>query len=65
MSLRIYKLTREGRRKVKIPADGREPILDHLYEFKTATRDELVTMDKDANYKLREFIHAGLVMEVT
>lgn len=62
--MKIYKLTGEGRKRVKIPAQQREEILDHLYENKTATRDELLAIDKDASRKLRQFSKEHLIMEV-
>jgi len=50
---------------VKIPRPVREEILDHLYQFKTATSDELATIDPDARSKLRRFKQLGYVREVT
>lgn len=46
---------------MKIPRPAREEILDHLYQFKTATSDELVAIDPDAVDKLRRFKRAGYV----
>jgi len=63
--MQIYKLTGEGRRSVRVPNQVREEILDHLYEFKTARREELIAIDKDAISKLAKFKREGLVMEVT
>lgn len=64
-AMKIYRLTGEGRRRVKVPGQSREPILDHLYEFKTSTHDELLALDGDARSKLRGFVSDRLVMEVT
>lgn len=63
--MKIYKLTGEGKKWVRVPGQVREEILDHLYEFQTARREELVTIDKDAISKLAKFQREGLVMEVT
>ena len=63
--MKIYKLTGEGRKRVKVPTQQREGILDFLYENKTATRDELLAIGKDASSKLRQFSREHLVMEVT
>ena len=63
--MRIYELTKEGKRSVKIPRPVREEILDHLYQFKTATSDELAAIDPDASSKLRRFKKLGYVREVT
>lgn len=60
---RIYRLTREGKKLVRVPGPEREPILDHLYEFRTASLDELLALDKEARDKLRLFISKGLVEE--
>lgn len=60
---RIYRLTREGKKLVRVPGPEREPILDHLYEFRTASFDELLALDKEARDKLRLFISKGLVEE--
>jgi len=60
--VRIFKLTPEGRRKLKIPSQRREPVLDYLYDNNTATLDELEAIDKDARAKLRQ--HKGLVEEI-
>ena len=61
--IRIYRLTREGKKLVRVPGPEREPILDHLYEFRTASFDELLALDKEARDKLRLFISKGLVEE--
>jgi hypothetical protein len=63
--MQIYKLTGEGKKWVKIPGQYREEILDHLYEFGTARREELLALDKEALTKLAKFKREGLVMEVT
>ena len=60
---RIYRLTREGKKLVRVPGPEREPILDHLYEFRTASLDELLALDKEARDKLRLFIGKGIVEE--
>lgn len=62
--MKIYNLTREGKKIVRIPSPSREVVLDHLYEFKTATRDELLAIDSDARNKLRTFISKGYVEEI-
>lgn len=62
--MKIYRLTKEGKRVARIPGSGRDVILDHIYEFKTATRDELEAIDKDARSKLRGYIHKGYVEEL-
>ena len=62
--MKIYKLTKEGRRVVKVPSPDREVILDHLYEFKTATRDELLAIDGGASTKLSTFTRKGYVEEL-
>lgn len=62
--MKIYKLTREGRRIAKIPGPNRDAVLDHIYEFKTATFDELLIVDKDARNKLREYKSKGYVEEL-
>lgn len=63
--MKIYRLTGEGKRWVRVPGQAREEILDHLYEFQTSRREELVAIDKDAISKLAKFQREGLVMEVT
>ena len=71
MALRIYKLTREGRRIVKVPGQERNPILDYLHEdgghSQTATSDELaLIVGKDKfQTEIRTLIGKGYVMEVT
>lgn len=62
--MKIYKLTGEGRKRVKVPSNAREEILDYLYEYKTATRDELLLIDKDASEKLSEYKREYLVEEI-
>lgn len=64
-ALKVYRLTGEGRKRVKVPSRLREPILDHLHEFKTATRDELLAIEDSGRSKLRDFVGNGLIMEVT
>ena len=59
--MKTYRLTSEGKRLVRVPRSGREEILDHLYEFKTATFDELLAIDKDARRKLAEWERRGYV----
>lgn len=63
--MKIYRLTKEGKRLVKIPRPKRDDLLDHLYEFKTSTLDELIAIDKDARSKLSKYIKAGYVEEIT
>lgn len=63
--MKIYRLTKEGKRVAKIPSPDREEILDHLYEFKTATRDELFAIDGGARGKLTTFVKKGYVEELT
>jgi len=63
--MKIYRLTGEGKKCVRVPGQVREEILDHLYEFKTVRQEELITLDKDAVSKLAKFKREGLVMEVT
>ena len=53
--MKVYKLTIEGRKKVKVMSRDREPVLDHLYENKTATLEELETIDKEARTVLRKY----------
>ena len=53
--MKIYRLTREGKRFVRIPSADRVDLLDHIYEFKTATIDELIAIDKDARDILRKY----------
>ena len=53
--MKIYRLTREGKKFVRVPRQNREEILDYLYQYKTAPLDELLTVDKNANSKLRTF----------
>ena len=62
--MKIYKLTREGKRIAKIPSPNRDEVLDHLYEFKTATRDELLAIDGDARSKLARYVKNGYVEEI-
>ena len=62
--MKIYRLTKEGRRVTRVPGPGRSGILDHLYEFKTATRDELLAIDSNARGKLVEYVKKGYVEEL-
>lgn len=62
--MKQYRLTKLGKRYVKVPGPNRESVLDHLYEFKVATLDELKAIDTDAPTKLREFVKAGFVEEL-
>ncbi len=62
--MKVYKLTKEGRKFVKIPTPKREEVLDHLYEFSTATSDELQAIDPEAKGKLYKFKKAGYVEEI-
>ena len=63
--MKIYRLTREGKRFARIPGPNRDVILDHLYEFKTATFDELLAIDRDARGKIRDYKRAGYIEEIT
>jgi len=63
--MKIYRLTKEGKRKVKVPGPNRDEILDHLYEFKTATLDELLAIDKGAREKVSGYKKSGYVEELT
>jgi len=63
--MRIYRLTKEGKRFVRIPRPDRDDVLDHLYEFKTATEDELVAIDSEAKSKLSRLAKAGYVEEIS
>lgn len=63
--MKIYKLTKEGRRVAKIPGPDRTEVLDYLYVNKTASDEELLSLDKEARSKLREFLRRGYVEEIT
>lgn len=62
--MKIYRLTKEGKRVARVPGPNRETVLDHLYTFKTATDEELEAIDKDAKTKLREYRRKGYVEEL-
>lgn len=62
--MRVYALTREGKKAARATNQGREEILDRLYPDKTAPYDELVQLDKDARSKIRAFVRKGLLEEV-
>lgn len=62
---KVYELTGEGRRKVRVPGKARDEILDHLYEFKTAREEELLALCTDARTRLNKFKRERLVREVT
>lgn len=64
-AFKVYKLTGEGKRVAKIPSGSREPILDHLHEFKTATQDDLLAIEDNARSKLRDFVSRRLITEVS
>ena len=57
--MKIYSLTGEGKKYVRIPQSSREEVLDYLYPDKTATLDELLMVDGDARSKLRKFGSRG------
>jgi len=54
--MRTFRLTKVGKKKVRIPSPEREPILDHLYEFKTGTEAELLAVDGDGKRKIKKFL---------
>jgi hypothetical protein len=61
--MRLYQLTREGRKVAKLPTHAREPILDFLYENKTATVETLKAVSGlDVHSELRRL--RGYVEEV-
>ena len=60
--MKTYKLTLEGRRRIKVISREREPVLDYLYEHKTATLAELEGIDKNARTVLREY--KGWIVEI-
>jgi len=62
--MKIYRLTKEGKRVAKVPGPNRDEILDYLYEWKTATLDELLIVDKGAKDRLREFTRKGYAEEL-
>lgn len=62
--MKIYALTREGRRVAKTTSQAREEILDRLYPNRTAPYDELLQLDKDARLKIKLFVGKGLMEEV-
>ena len=63
--MRVYRLTKEGKRLARIPRPERDPILDHLYEFKTSTLEELTAISEDARTKLAKYTKLGYVEELT
>jgi len=63
--MKIYRLTKEGKRAARIPGPNRDAVLDHIYEFKTASLDELLVVDKEARSKLNEYQRKGYVEELT
>lgn len=62
--MKVYRLTQEGKRVARVPNPNRCPVLDHLYEFKTASRDELLALSRDARSKLSEYARKGYVEEL-
>lgn len=62
---KIFRLTREGKKFVRVPLAERSFLLDHLYEFKTASLDELTTIDKEAREKLQAYKRSGYVEEIS
>lgn len=62
--MKVYALTREGKKVARSPSGDREEILDRLYPNKTAPLDELIKLDKDARTKIRAFVRGGLLEEV-
>jgi len=62
--VRVYALTKEGKKVARSASAGREEILDRLYPNRTAPFDELLKLDKDARTKIRLFVRKGLVEEV-
>lgn len=64
---KIYQLTGEGRRVVKVPTQNRNEVLDYINDkkSKTATLEELLQLDKFARSEIRKLKNKRLVMEVT
>ena len=61
--MRLYQLTKLGRKQAKLPTHTREPILDFLYENKTANLDTLKAISgQDVHSELRRL--RGYVEEV-
>ena len=64
--MREFSLTvPKGKDAAKLPSRERDPIIDYLHEFKTATYEELTSVvGRDRISKeLRELIDKGLVLE--
>jgi len=61
--MRIYRLSRAGKKIVRIPSPDRCPVLDFLYEHPTASLEELENVNKDARSKLRDYLKRGIVEE--
>ena len=59
--MKIYRLTEEGQRFVRVPQADREEMLDFLYEKKgkSATMDELLVVDGRARSKVPAFCKRG------
>ena len=59
-------MTKRGREKTRVPSPDREPVLDFLYENKTATYDQLVAVvgRESLSRTLNNYIRLGLVEEV-
>ena len=63
--MKIYRLTKEGKRVAKIPGPNRDGILDQLYEFKTCTEEELLVVSKDARERIRDYRRKGYIEEIS
>jgi len=59
-----YRITKTGKKFAQVPSASREPIIDHLYEFKVASKDELLALSKDGRVTLREYLAKDYVEEV-
>ena len=64
---REFTLTGKGKKESRIPSRERDPIIDHLHEFKTATYEELTSIvgRENVSTKVRDLLRQGIIQEQT